>query len=60
MMVATSEQMAGRLRTGEQMIEAETDPEKRETLTDFWLELLRQYEAAIDVERERDERQVAS
>jgi hypothetical protein len=48
------EQLEHRLRTGERMIEAATDPEKREILTDFWINLLRQYEAAIDAECDQE------
>ncbi len=56
----TAEQIEQRLRTGERMIEAATDPEERERLETFWTQLLRQYEAAIDAERDRRERGVAA
>lgn len=48
-----------RLRTGEMMIAAATDPTERERLEAFWLELLRRYEAACDAERAQLERQTA-
>jgi hypothetical protein len=54
--MATAEQLEHRLRTGERMIEAEPDPEKRERLETFWINLLRQYEAAIDQERDQADR----
>jgi len=50
------EQIEQRLRTGERMIEAEPDPDKRERLETFWINLLRQYEAAIDQERDQADR----
>ncbi len=50
------EQLEHRLRTGERMIEAATDPEERERLETFWTQLLRQYEAAVDQERDQADR----
>jgi hypothetical protein len=52
--MATAEQIEHRLRTGERMIEAETDPDKRDRLETFWINLLRQYEAAIDAECDQE------
>ncbi len=52
----TAEQIEHRLRTGERMIEAEPDPKKRERLETFWLNLLRQYEAAVDAECDQADR----
>ena len=52
--MTTTQQLEQRLRTGEQMIESETDPEKRERLTEFWIRLLHDYEAAVDQEREQE------
>jgi hypothetical protein len=54
--MATAEQIEQRLRTGERMIEAATDPEERERLEAFWINLLRQYEAAIDAECDQADR----
>ncbi len=54
--MATAEQIEHRLRTGERMIEAATDPEERDRLETFWINLLRQYEAAIDAERDQADR----
>ncbi len=48
--------LAERLRTGERMIEAEPDPDKRERLETFWINLLRQYEAAVDAECDQADR----
>jgi hypothetical protein len=42
------------------MIEAATDPEERERLEAFWINLLRQYERMVDAERERRERGIAA
>jgi hypothetical protein len=58
--MATAEQIEHRLRTGERMIEAATDPEERDRLETFWINLLRQYERMVDAERERRERGVAA
>lgn len=55
-MNTTSAQLEQRLRTGEQMIDAATSAEERARLEAFWLDLLRQYEAAIDAERAQDDR----
>lgn len=52
--MATAEQIEQRLRTGERMIEAATNPEERERLEAFWINLLRQYEAAIDAECDQE------
>ncbi len=54
--MATAEQLEQRLRTGERMIEAATDPEERERMETFWLNLLRQYEAAVDAECDQADR----
>lgn len=51
---ATSAVLAGRLRTGEQMVEAAADSEERAQLAAFWLNLLHQYEAAVDAERDQE------
>ncbi len=48
--------LAGRLRTGERRIDAEINSEKRERLEAFWIQLLRQYEAAVDQERDQADR----
>jgi hypothetical protein len=58
--MATAEQLEQRLRTGERMIEAATDPEKRERLEAHWVALLKEYERMVDAERERRERGVAA
>ena len=54
-----SDQLEQRLRTGEQRIEAERNPEKREQMISFWIELLHEYEAAVDRERAEHERRAA-
>jgi hypothetical protein len=36
------------------MIEAATDPEERDRLETFWINLLRQYEAAVAAERDQE------
>ena len=46
--------LAGRLNTGERMIESETDSKKREQLIDFWIELLHRYERAFDAEHSQE------
>ena len=56
MITTTAEQLEHRLRTGERMIEATTDPEERERLETFWTQLLRQYEAAVDAECDQADR----
>lgn len=56
----TSAVLASRLNTGERMIDAETDPNKRQQLEDFWLDLLRQYEVAVDAEREHQQEVLVS
>ncbi len=57
--MATAEQLEQRLRTGERMIEAATDPEERDRLETFWINLLRQYEAAIDAECDQEVQETA-
>lgn len=37
-----------RLNTGWKMIDAETDPERKDRLEDHWQKLLKQYEAKCD------------
>jgi len=54
--MATVEQIDHRLRTGERRIDAEINSEKREQLEAFWLNLLRQYEAAVDDECDQADR----
>ena len=50
----TVQHLEQRLRAGERRIDAETDPEKREQLIDFWIELLKQYQQAFDAERAQE------
>lgn len=49
-MTSTVAMLIGRLRAGDQMINAEANPEKREQLEAFWIDLLHQYEVAADAE----------
>jgi hypothetical protein len=58
--MATAEQIEQRLRTGERMIEAATDPEERDRLEAHWVALLKEYEAMVDAEREHHESGVAA
>lgn len=48
------QQLEQRLRTGEQVIEVEPDPEKREQLIDFWVRLLHRYQQAYDAEHSQE------
>lgn len=50
----SSEQLEERLRHGEQMIEAETDLNRRGDLERHWLRLLVDYERAVDAERRQE------
>lgn len=52
----SSAQLEARLRTGETMITAEPDPNRRQELEDYWLRLLGEYEAAVDAERQQEGR----
>ena len=52
--MSTVQQLEQRLRTGEQMINAEHDLNRRVELEDYWLRLLADYEAAYDAERQQE------
>ena len=49
--MTTIQQLEQRLRTGEQMIEAESDLNRRAELEKYWLDLLKRHEAAYDAEQ---------
>ncbi len=51
----SSDQLERRLRTGEALIETETDPNEQQRLTDFWIDLLHRYERQVDAERRQPE-----
>ncbi len=53
-MNATIDQLERRLRQGEAIIEAESDPNERHRLETHWLDLLHQYERAVDRERQQE------
>ena len=58
--MSTAQQIEQRLRTGEQMIIAETDFNRRAELERYWLRLLAEYEAAVDAEREHQQEALVS
>ncbi len=52
---ADNDVLADRLRTGETMIEAEPDANRRLELEHYWIRLLHDYECAVDREcRDQD------
>ncbi len=53
------DQLERRLRQGEAMIEAESDPNEQHRLEDYWLRLLADYERAVDTERRQSEGRAA-
>ena len=53
--MSVTQQLEQRLRTGEQMIQAETDHNRRAELEKYWLQLLADYEAAVDAERQHQQ-----
>lgn len=53
--MSTTQQLEQRLRTGEPMIEAEPDINRRAELERYWLRLLAAYEDAVDAEREHQQ-----
>ncbi len=53
------DQLERRLRQGEAMIEAESNPNEQHRLEDYWLQLLADYERAVDRECQMEVRRAA-